>query len=327
MIVAMSTVLTAPQRMHRSRTHGAGVGLKVRPVVLGLVVPWLVLPQAAAAPASDPVARRVDTRVTVSDPRPAPGDPFELEVRLSWPGEPSAYRIHPPRLRLPSGVETGEITASTTVQQGQTSIRYRLELTAAEPGSYALDPVELSWTPREGAEPVVRLARGPTVSVGAAQTFQGLFSPLSGTVLAWTPWLLLLLPALTLVRRRRRGDAKPRPEKPWLHLERRLEEARRLRSDGRRAEAIELLIEIYGELDDPGTGNPTDSTPLLPADRLTEIRYSGNPPPLAELEALEHRVARELAERQAAGETGWRLRTRKSHPHDAARLRHRAAET
>lgn len=321
----MSTALTAPQRTHRSRTRGAEVGLKVWPVVLPLLVPWLVLPQAAAAPASNGV--RVDTRVTVSDPRPAPGEPFELEVQLSWPGEPGAFRPHTPRLRLPSGIERGEITASTTVQQGRTLIRYRLELTAAEPGSYALDPVELSWTPRDGAAPVVHLAPGPTVSVGTARTLQGWSSSISGTVLGWTPWLLLLLPALALLRRRRRDDAQPDSEEPWLHLERRLDEARRLRSEGRRAEAVELLIEIHGELGEPGTGNPTDSTPLLSAERLTEIRYSGNPPPLAELEALEHRVARELSERRAAGESGRHLRTRRSHAREGARLRQRAAET
>lgn len=121
--------------------------------------------------------------------------PFDLLVALRWPGGLQEYVPLPPKLSLPDGLRQLGIRAESHSGAGPATASYTLTLTADKPGSYALDPVELRYTPH-GAETQTRRITGPTVRVTAPSY-------------AWLLWLLALIPLSVLItwtaRRRSRG--------------------------------------------------------------------------------------------------------------------------
>jgi peroxiredoxin len=235
--------------------------------------------------------------IALSEDSPEVGAPFSLEVRLRWAGTFEEYLPLPPQVELPEGVEQEGVTASTSSRDGSNLVTYRVTLRAREPGRFALDPVELRYTPRGESAPVASRLAGPTVEVVPA------------TVLGMTPGSLALgggavaLAALVgtgLVFRRRRAQtaAGPREESRWSELRRRLDEARglRLRGDGRGAwlalaaleDELEKLEKLEEEAPSGGGADPARAA------RLEEMRYGGSPPPVEELHHLERRVERRL---------------------------------
>jgi hypothetical protein len=94
------------------------------------------------------------------------GTPFELLVRVSWADTGEDYRIHPPRLTLADGLQQDAVSASSSSQDGVKVLTYSVTLQADEPGAYAVDPVEIRFTPPDGSQPLATRVRGPTAQVG-----------------------------------------------------------------------------------------------------------------------------------------------------------------
>lgn len=71
--------------------------------------------------------------------------PFSIELAISWEGDAEQYLVENPRLIPPQGITlTG--SASSTGTKGDTHIlHYRYTLYPAAPGTYVLDPVEISY--------------------------------------------------------------------------------------------------------------------------------------------------------------------------------------
>jgi len=95
------------------------------------------------------------------------GEPFELQILVRWADAGQDYRIHPPRLDLPSGVTQGATSASSSSQDGTRVLTYTVELTAEEPGTLGLEPVEIRFTPEGSDKPLATRVDAPTVVVQA----------------------------------------------------------------------------------------------------------------------------------------------------------------
>jgi peroxiredoxin len=120
----------------------------------------------AAGPVELPLALDPPTaEVSLSDPTPTVGEPFYLDVQLHWSGDLGEYLPQPPRVQIPEAVTRERVTASTSSREGRNVVSYRLELRAEEVGSFALDPVELRYTPRLESSPIESRVSGPTVEV------------------------------------------------------------------------------------------------------------------------------------------------------------------
>ena len=94
-------------------------------------------------------------------------EPFELQILVRWSGTGEDYRIHPPRLDLPAGVSQDAVSTSSSSQDGTRVLTYLVSLTADGPGRYALDPVEVRFTPAGGSAPLATQVAGPAVIVSA----------------------------------------------------------------------------------------------------------------------------------------------------------------
>ena len=94
-------------------------------------------------------------------------EPFELQILVRWADTGEDYRIHPPRLDVPAGMTQDAVSTSSSSQDGIRVLTYLVSLTADEPGSYVLDPVEVRFTPAGGSEPLATRVAGPAVIVSA----------------------------------------------------------------------------------------------------------------------------------------------------------------
>jgi hypothetical protein len=223
-------------------------------------------------------------------------------VAIRWAGDFDEYLLHPPQVVLPAGVTRERVTAETSSAAGRNLVTYHLALRAAAPGRYALDPVELRYTPRGEAEPVASRIAGPTVEVAAA-TVAGL----SPRALAWggagaAAATALGVAGIAFGRRRaaRRREASGRAGAAAARhreLTDRFAAARRRRLEGDAAGFLAALAEIEAELDREIDG----ITPATPAERaalaraLEAARFGGRRPPAAELDPHERRVERRLS--------------------------------
>lgn len=227
---------------------------------------------------------------TVALPEPAPrvGAPFYLDIELRWAGHLEDYLPYPPKLHLPSGIEQRGISAHTSSETGRNLVTYRVALAAAEPGTYALDPVEVRYTPRLESSPVASRIPGLTVAV-APRTVAGL-AP--GTW-AWGGGaaLALGLAAWGLGRRRRHRPA-PAADPRLARIEERFAAARQLRLGGDGAASFLALAEAEAALAALAGQEPAADLALL----AEAVRYGGQVPAAEDLMRLERRVARQLAE-------------------------------
>ncbi len=248
---------------------------------------------------------------SVVSPRLEAGEPFALEVRVHWAGHIEDYLLHPPRVLLPETVEQAGVTASTRSSDGRNVVTYEIGLLAAEAGSYALDPIELIYTPRGEGEPVSSRVPGPTVSVSEA-TVLGL--PASIWLLAGGGALALAVGggALLARGRKRRTLATESEGDEYARARARLDAARKRRMEGELRGAILELARLDMDLN-----GSDESFDLAANERLIEdARYGGYTPSREELDAIERKVARSVREleedpRQAAREA-LRLRNQES---------------
>ncbi len=242
--------------------------------------------------------------VSLSTESPEAGEEFYLDIRLVWGGDAGEYLPRPPAVGLPAGVERGRVTATTSSREGRNVVSYRVALTAAEPGRYALDPVELSYTPRSAEGPQTSRVGGPTVEVGP-RTILGLAprtAAVGGAVVAAG------LAGVAFWGWRLRGGRAPSPEAPVGAAERverfrhRLAGARASRLAGDGAAFVVEAAAILRELGD--AGDESAETEWL--ERTVErARFAGEAPPDSELDGLERRVERgirSLEEEERRGE-------------------------
>jgi peroxiredoxin len=240
------------------------------------------LPRSLTPPSAD---------VVLSNATPRAGEPFYLDVRILWAGNFDDYLLLPPAVELPEGVEREAMSATTSTQDGRNVLTYRLTLRAAEPGSFALDPVELRYTPRFEEQPVARRIDGPTVTV-APFTVAGL-AP-GAAALAGGGALLGVgaLVGLLLWSRRRRREGPSAEEQRYADLQAAFEEARRLRLAGDAAAFLTAIADLDRALG--GSAAASDDAELTEA--LERARYAGQVPPPVVLDRFERRVARRLEE-------------------------------
>ncbi len=227
---------------------------------------------------------------------PRAGKPFFLDIQLHWAGNFEEYLPHPPEILLPEGVVQESVTAESSSRDGRNQLNYRVTLRADAPGKYALDPVELRYTPRSEATPVASRVLGPTVEV------------LPLRVLGMPPGMLAVsVAALVLLGlggffagRKLRGRATPRTA-PAAELYERLhatfEEARKKRMQGDGAGQLLALAELDRQLrearDEP---EPDEAAARSLRDAVERARFGGEVPPAEELDALQRSVERRLEE-------------------------------
>ncbi len=267
--------------------------------------------EVAGAPLELPSTLQPPTaEVVLLSERPEVGESFSVEVRVRWAGHFEDYLLHPPRIQLPDEIEQSALTASTRSSDGRNVVVYRVDLEAREIGTFALNPVELSYTPRGESEALVARIEGPTVGVTEA-TLLGLRPR---TWIAGVAGLgVLALASIGLARWQRSRTTRTESGDSELHQElvRRLDSARARRLEGDTRGAALLLAEIELEL---GVDGSAERKAL---DRLVEgARYGGHVPTRDELDGIERRVGRrvrklEADSRQAAREA-LRLRNQES---------------
>jgi peroxiredoxin len=252
-------------------------------------------PQAEAIYAEGPVelvsiSNPPTAEVSLSNPEPRVGKPFHLDIHLLWAGNFEEYLPHPPEVLLPEGVVRESVTASTSSREGRNLVTYRVTLKALKAGSYALDPVELHYTPRFESTPVSSRVPGPTVEV-RARTVAGL-APRTFMLTA-TGVALLGLIGLGAARQWRAGrmPAEGGATSTYERLRASFEQARALRLRGESAGFVLQLAEIEAEL-----GQEEDCE-QLDADwqaRVEAARYGGEVPSAEEMDRLQRRVERRL---------------------------------
>jgi peroxiredoxin len=222
---------------------------------------------------------------------PTAGSPFFLEVRLNWAGSFEEYLPQPPQVHLPEGIERRQVTASTSSRDGRNIVIYRMQLLAGEPGSYALDPVELRYLTRTESQPLTSRLLGPTVQV-QKRTIIGL--PPLVFALSCSGLLLAGGIGLFLIRKLKPGRKKAVSHHVgdrYQQLRKRFDEARARRMLGDPAACVLLLAEIDQELD-----TDSDEEPLVAnmEEVVEKARYGGQAPPAEELDRIQRRLERRL---------------------------------
>jgi hypothetical protein len=241
---------------------------------------------ASAGPVElESVTEPPTAEVSLSTPSPVAGESFVLDVRLLWAGDFAEYVPMPPQVQLPEGVERLGVEASTSSVDGRSVVSYRITLRASEPGSYALDPIELRYTPRTDPAPLTTRLLGPTVTVVEAPVLGpgGFTLALAGAV------LLLIAGAAALIVRRRRRPATASDDSAPLYdrLRSRFDGARAKRVQGDAAGFIADVTAILAELDSDDRSAELDEL-------IERVRYGGQTPPAEELDRLQRHVKRRL---------------------------------
>ncbi len=249
-------------------------------------------PPDAYADAGDPVATPAITdpptaELALSTDTPEAGEAFHLDIRLRWAGNFDEYLPHPPQVQLPEGVVQEEVTAESSSRDGGNRLTYRVVLRADEPGKYALDPVELLYTPRLEATPVASRLTGPTVEV-VPRTVLGVAPAVLGIGAGLVALLGLAGWGVGRRLRRRRGAGESPAAERYEELRSRFEAARKKRMQGDGAGYLLALAELDGELE---VGSEPDEAMRQAMERA---RYSGEVPPAEELDNLQRKVERRL---------------------------------
>ncbi len=257
----------------------------------------------AYADASEPVAMPAvsdppTAEVRLADETPKAGEPFSLDIELFWAGNFEEYLPHPPEIMLPEGVVQESITAESSSRRGRNQLTYRATLRADEPGRYALDPVEVRYTPRFEATPVAGRVPGPTVEV-VAPTILGL-APAAAA--GGAAGLAVLGLAGVVVGRRlrgRRGRRASAGTEVFAALSADFEEARKKRLAGDGAGCLLALADLDHALREASGETESESESDTMARKLLmeaveRTRYGGEAPPASELDTLQRAVERRL---------------------------------
>ncbi len=249
--------------------------------------------RAWRAPASEPEPIALPLRLTPPEAEvelltdeARPGHPFSLEVAVRWAGDFEQYLLHPPRVTLPDGVEQAGVAATTSSREGASVVVYRIDLRADTSGEYALDPVELRYTPMYETEPVTHRLAGPTVVVRRPGWQRAL--PALGGATAATVGLAMVV--MVLARRRKGSEGRVGVEEDREELSTAIAEVRRLRVEGSGADALSRLDDLAAQWLD-GSEIGVDRRELT--DWLERCRYGGEQPP----EQLLDRTLRRLEKR------------------------------
>ena len=79
------------------------------------------------------------------------GEPFSIQLTVSWKGDAEQYLVEPPRLKLPEGITQSSSAYSASAADARYFLCYRYTLNATSTGRYMLDPVEISyWGKNDG---------------------------------------------------------------------------------------------------------------------------------------------------------------------------------
>lgn len=226
---------------------------------------------------------------------PAMGRPFDLEVRIRWAGNFDEYLLHPPQVTLPTGVVQHGVSASTSGEAGASVVTYEVHLEAQRAGTFALDPVELRYTPRFENQVVSTRLDGPTITVAAPSRSQLVIFGISAT------GLVLLVSSGWLWRRRR---ARCAPSAQVLDIDSwqgQLDAARRLRLQGQAGEALRQLLELERSMCRCQKEAAADWAEPLGEAQSQELeswvercRFGGETPPSEAMQRLERRIERRL---------------------------------
>jgi peroxiredoxin len=257
----------------------------------------LGLPPSASAPAYasqdkvdlPPILKPPTATVVVSDPAPIVDRPLAMEVKIRWSGTFDEYILMPPIVHLPTEVKELNTRAGSSTLDGEQVVTYTIELQPTAPGKFALDPVELRYTPRMEREPVTSRIQGPTIEV-EARTVAGL------TPMAFASSIIVgLLVAgigglLFWYREKRQPKTAPASSRSVFEsLSATLEQSRKCRLDGDAAGFLAGLLAIELALTD-GDENTRAGLEAL----VEQTRYGGGSPSPEELQEMERRIERRI---------------------------------
>ncbi len=223
---------------------------------------------------------------TLSTTTLSAGDDVTLDVRITWAGHFQDYLLHPPKVPVPDGLTQRSMTAHTSSTEGKKVVRYQFTFNAPSEGKFALDPIELRYTPRFENQPIASRIAGPTLTV-APPAFTGTMAGILGAAL-----LGLLALGVGVYRFRTRTTASESSKAPALSpeiLEAQLQTARQQRHRGNIAEYLTTLSEMNQAF-------PENEQPLSSLDELIAgVRYGGNQPSPRELDSLHRQIELKLA--------------------------------
>lgn len=224
----------------------------------------------------------------LSNEAPRVGQEFFLDIHLRWAGHFEEYLPQPPKVHLPEGMLQQGVTASTSSRKGSQVVLYRVTLRADEPGSYALDPVELRYTPRLATSDAAARFAGPTVEV-RPRTLAGL-SP-RNLALGLGGLGLSFVVGFLVSRHRRAGKAQSSDPVGlgYESVSERYKRARALRMQGDGAAFALAMLELRRELSDIDARETHQLAELEEA-----LRYGGRVPSADELDRLQRTVERRL---------------------------------
>ncbi|MEJ2084349.1 MAG: TlpA disulfide reductase family protein [Acidobacteriota bacterium] len=229
-----------------------------------------------------------DAKLTLSTDSPSVGQDFDLEIRLRWAGSLEEYRPQTPKVQLPEGITQIGVRASSDSRDGAHIVVYRVALRAEAPGSYALDPIELSYVPNLATSSVTTRLVGPTVTVEARRLLG-----MSPRELALLTGGLTLAAALGFVgirhRRRQRSSQEVSADTAVETFDAELNEIKRLRMQGEARESMLRLIALARQIElDESLGEGG-------LDALEEsVRYGGKVPTHELRDRLQRLVERQL---------------------------------
>jgi peroxiredoxin len=249
----------------------------------------------AGAPVATPsVSDPPTAEVRLTGATPRAGEPFTVEVELFWAGNFDEYMPHPPEILLPEGVVQESVTAESSSRQGRNHLTYTATLRADKPGKYALDPVEVRYTPRFDSAPVAARVAGPTVEVVAPTILGVAPRTLAAGVGGFAALGLVGFVAARKLRGRRSAGRSTGTE-AYEALAADFEAARKMRRAGDGAGCLLALAELDRALRrDSGEGESEDAARESLAQAVERARYGGEVPPAQELDRLQRSVERRL---------------------------------
>jgi len=223
---------------------------------------------------------------TLSSTTLTAGDDVTLDVRITWAGHFKDYLLHPPKVPVPEGLTQRSMTAHTSSTEGRKVVRYQFTFNAPAEGKFALDPIELRYTPRFENQPIASRIAGPTLTV-TPPSFNATMAGIFGAAL-----LGLLGLGVGVYRFRTRNasssTAGGAPLSPEM-LEQQLQTARQQRHQGDIAGYLTTLAEMDQAF-------PQNERPLSSLDELIAgVRYGGNLPSPRELDSLHRQIELKLA--------------------------------
>ena len=249
----------------------------------------------AAQPVATPsVSDPPTAEVAIDTKTPRVGEPFHVDITLHWAGNFREYLPHPPEILLPEGVVQESVTAESSSRDGRNQLTYRATLRAEQPGRYALDPVEIRYTPRLESTPVAGRVLGPTVEVVAPEIFG-----VAPRVAALGALGVTLLGFVGFAVSRKLRRPKEGPDNAaadgYDSLKALFEEARKKRMAGDSAGYLVALVNLDRQLREADSEEESDEAGRAALQEAEEqARFGGVVPPAEELEALARSLERRL---------------------------------